>query len=128
MLLEGQDGTRESHTGVWIAELVLRTIDEIGKERIGAVSSDNTGNTRVARDIICSNLPHVLNLPDPEHHLNNTWKDIASLEYFVSVGYNITWQWRSLLRDRHSSRFPAKSCEPSCESRGPNCESRLPKL
>jgi len=24
MLLEGQDGTRESHTGVWIAELVLR--------------------------------------------------------------------------------------------------------
>ena len=24
MLLEGQDGTRDSHTGVWIAELVLR--------------------------------------------------------------------------------------------------------
>lgn len=24
MLLEGQDGTRESHTGVWISELVLR--------------------------------------------------------------------------------------------------------
>ena len=28
-------------------------------------------------------------LPDPEHHLNNTWKDIASLEYFTSVRYNI---------------------------------------
>ncbi|KIM38034.1 hypothetical protein M413DRAFT_76363 [Hebeloma cylindrosporum] len=83
MLLEGQDGTRESHTGVWIAELVMRSIDENGKERIGSVSSDNTGNTRVAREIICSQLPHVLNLPDPAHHLNNTWKDIASLPYFT---------------------------------------------
>jgi len=98
MLLEGQDGTCESHTGIWIEELVLwvsyypfpnsdqypsycgfaQTIAEIGKEHIGSVTSDNVGNTWVAWEKICSSLPHILNLPDPAHHLNNTWKDIAS--------------------------------------------------
>ena len=46
----------------------------------------------------------------------------------LNRGEHAPWEWRSLFRDRHSTHFPAKSCEPSCESRGPNCESRLPKL
>lgn len=47
-----------------------------------ACSSDNTGNTRIAREVISSIIPTVLNLPDPNHHLNNTWKEIADLPYF----------------------------------------------
>ncbi|CAA7268960.1 unnamed protein product [Cyclocybe aegerita] len=61
MLIEGQECTNISHT---------------------AVSSDNTGNTRVARDILSDEVPLLLNLLDPAHHLNNTWKDIANLPYF----------------------------------------------
>ncbi|KAF5328452.1 hypothetical protein D9611_015136 [Ephemerocybe angulata] len=99
VLLEGQECTDVSHTGEWIAELVLRVsgfpslcceatdnnkqvIDEIGRHRFSAVSSDNTGNTRVAREKLTEQLPQVLNLPDPIHHLNNTCKDLCALEYF----------------------------------------------
>ncbi|KAF8872812.1 ribonuclease H-like domain-containing protein [Infundibulicybe gibba] len=83
VLLEGRECTQESHTGSWIAEMVLDVIDtSIGREAVIAVSSDNTGNTRVAREILEATLPAILNLPDPNHHLNNTWKNIAELDYF----------------------------------------------
>ena len=60
-----------------------------------------TGNTCVAQEIICSALPHVLNLPDPAHHLNNTWKDIALLEYFNLV--SIFRFWSSMYRNSNTS-------------------------
>jgi hypothetical protein len=70
---------------------IIKVIDDIGLQRIIAFSSDNTGNTRVAREILSTRNPHTLNLPDPEHHLNNTWKDIASLDYFKAVRFLIVY-------------------------------------
>ena len=63
----------------------FKVIDPIGRERFSAVSSDNTGNTRVSREILSARMPTLLNLPDPSHHINNTWKDIANLPYFTQV-------------------------------------------
>jgi hypothetical protein len=60
-------------------------MESIGIERFIAISTDNTGNTRVAREILASRLPNILNLPDPIHHLNNTLKDISALTYFTIV-------------------------------------------
>ncbi|KAF9470250.1 hypothetical protein BDN70DRAFT_821584, partial [Pholiota conissans] len=54
----------------------------VGPERVVAVSSDNAGNTKVAREIIVETFPWILNLPDPIHHLNLMLKDIAALRYF----------------------------------------------
>ncbi|KAF9526167.1 ribonuclease H-like domain-containing protein [Crepidotus variabilis] len=85
MLLEGQECTNVSHTGEWISGLVLRVIEDIGPSRIGSVSADNTRNTRVAREIICRKLPQVLNLPDPEHFINNVWKEIANLPFWSTA-------------------------------------------
>jgi hypothetical protein len=65
--------------------VLLKVIDPIGRERFCAVSSDNTGNTRVGREILTARMPTLLNLPDPCHHINNTWKDIANLPYFTQV-------------------------------------------
>lgn len=59
----------------------------IGVEKFIAISTDNTGNTRVAREILTSRLPNILNLPDPIHHLNNTLKDLSSLQIFAVVCY-----------------------------------------
>ncbi|KAF8227744.1 hypothetical protein L208DRAFT_1295132 [Tricholoma matsutake] len=36
------------------------------------VSSDNTGNTQVARQIMADTIKTMLNLPDPNHHVNRT--------------------------------------------------------
>lgn len=67
---------------------LFKVIDPIGRERFCAVSSDNTGNTRVARELLSARMPTLLNLPDPSHHINNTWKDIANLPYFMQVNLN----------------------------------------
>lgn len=63
-------------------------IDTIGRARFAAVVSDNAGNTRVAREILCQDIDTLLNLPDPAHHLNNTVKEIGKLEYFSEVSLN----------------------------------------
>lgn len=60
-------------------------MESIGVERFIAISTDNTGNTRVAREILVSRLPNIFNLPDLIHHLNNTLKDILALDYFTIV-------------------------------------------
>ncbi|PPQ77795.1 hypothetical protein CVT26_005389 [Gymnopilus dilepis] len=97
-----------SHTGERIANLVCRVIDIIRVGRIIAVSSDGAGNCRVAREIIALRIKTILNLPDPNHHLNNTWKDIVGLSYFqptvkvirVVVKYFKKSNFQSLLPQR----------------------------
>lgn len=64
------------------SDCVYQVLEPIGLHLIDAVAADSTGNTSVSREIICARLPTVLNLPDPAHHLNNTWKEIARLEFF----------------------------------------------
>ncbi|KAJ7713729.1 ribonuclease H-like domain-containing protein [Mycena metata] len=88
-ILEGVECTLVSHTAEWIADTVMEAMKTVGIERFIAASSDNTGNTRGFRRIICERitylptyLPTMLNLPDPNHHLNNTMKDVLKLLYF----------------------------------------------
>lgn len=85
VLLEGQECTTELHTGEYIATLVIQVAETIGTHLIDAVSLDSTGNTLTACEIICARLPTILNLPDPIHHLNNMWKEIASILFFEEV-------------------------------------------
>ncbi|KAJ3520394.1 hypothetical protein NMY22_g12778 [Coprinellus aureogranulatus] len=82
MLLEVQECSDISHTGEWIATLVLRVVDNFGRQNVGSFSSDNTGNTRVSRDFLDSAAPQALNLPDPNHHISNTCKQVWSISYF----------------------------------------------
>lgn len=56
--------------------------NSMDRSSVIACSSDNTGNTRITREVLSSIIPTMLNLPDPNHHLNNTWKEIAELPYF----------------------------------------------
>ena len=57
-------------------------MESIEVERFIAILTDNTGNTWVAREILASCLPNILNLPD----LINTLKDILALDYFTTMG------------------------------------------
>ncbi|KAJ7033550.1 ribonuclease H-like domain-containing protein [Mycena alexandri] len=81
-ILEGIECTLVSHTAEWIADTVMEVMKTVGIERFIAASSDNTGNTRGFRRILCERIPTMLNLPDPNHHLNNTIKDILKIPYF----------------------------------------------
>lgn len=65
----------------------FQVMTEVGKHLFIEASSDSTGNTSGAREIIHAMMPQILNLPDPIHHLNNTWKDISQLSYFAPVSF-----------------------------------------
>ncbi|KAG9028409.1 hypothetical protein FRB95_006540, partial [Tulasnella sp. JGI-2019a] len=46
------------------------------------ISSDNTGNTRTTHANVVEKYPHILNAPNPCHHLHNTIKDLVALPEF----------------------------------------------
>lgn len=77
-------------------------MDLIGVKLFIAASSNDTGNTHLAREILQQSMQYLLNLPDPAHHLNNTWKDITILPYFSSV--SLLFRLLELLHSRKISR------------------------
>ncbi|KAJ7661998.1 ribonuclease H-like domain-containing protein, partial [Mycena polygramma] len=81
-LLEGKECTSVSHTAEWMAAMVMEVMETVGIQRFIGALSDNTGNTRGCRRILCDKIPTMLNLPDPNHHLNNMIKDILKIPYF----------------------------------------------
>ena len=60
----------------------MQVINKIGPKQFSAISSDSTGNTRLARELLAKDFPWIIILPDPCHHMHNCAKDICSLVYF----------------------------------------------
>ncbi|TEB22252.1 hypothetical protein FA13DRAFT_1799116 [Coprinellus micaceus] len=84
--LHGENGQGVSHTGVWLAGVVLGVIDNFGgRETVTSFSADGTGNTRVSRAKLVEAVPAAFDLPDPPHFMNRTWGEIGGLEYFSEV-------------------------------------------
>src|SRR5882724_3346316 len=63
-------------------------MDRIGRQRCSGISSDSTGNTRLAQEIIAHKCPWIIILPDTCHLLNNTAKDIGKIPFFSEVHYS----------------------------------------
>ncbi|KAF8214639.1 hypothetical protein K438DRAFT_1705900 [Mycena galopus ATCC 62051] len=62
-------------------------MDLIGRDRFSSMGSDSTGNTKLAREPAQIEVPTVLIVPDPNHHLSLTIKDICRIDYFQdSIG------------------------------------------
>ncbi len=59
-----------------------KVVDEIGWERMSAIVTDSTGNTRLARQRFTTIIPTAFNLPDIAHFLNNLIKDLVRINYF----------------------------------------------
>ncbi|KAF8134548.1 ribonuclease H-like domain-containing protein, partial [Boletus edulis] len=64
-------------------------ITSIGPWKFAAVSSDNAGNTRKARKLLCERSPNILNLQDACHLLNLAIKAIVLLPEFEEITYQI---------------------------------------
>ncbi|EGO03204.1 hypothetical protein SERLA73DRAFT_46236, partial [Serpula lacrymans var. lacrymans S7.3] len=87
--------TDESHTGKYLAQLVLRAIDLLGRNHFAGVTSDNTGNTCVARQLLCTEIKTLVQIPD----LNLLCKDITQLDMFSPVVKSL----RSIITYFHKS-------------------------
>ncbi|KAF8892056.1 ribonuclease H-like domain-containing protein [Infundibulicybe gibba] len=81
-LVEGREATSDSHTGVWIKNFAMQTINEIGPSRFCAVVCDSTGNTRLSRNLIVREVPTMFELADICHHISCVIKDIVKLTHF----------------------------------------------
>ncbi|OJA15131.1 hypothetical protein AZE42_12680, partial [Rhizopogon vesiculosus] len=79
------DGSCLSHSANYIVEALDRVVQNIGPWNFCAVTSDNTGNTKKARNLLCERYPHIINLQDACHLLNLAVKDICLLVEFEDV-------------------------------------------
>ncbi|KAF8176825.1 ribonuclease H-like domain-containing protein [Mycena galopus ATCC 62051] len=84
-LIKGDKASGFSHTGEHIKKVLMEVIKEIGEDRFTAIGSDSTGNTSWARDGVVDDIPTMLIVPDPCHHLSNTVGDITRLPYFANA-------------------------------------------
>ncbi|CDO74521.1 hypothetical protein BN946_scf184846.g2 [Trametes cinnabarina] len=110
-LLDLNDASRVSHTANYISkEVLLPVIEKIGPENVSAVVSDNTGNTRKARELIVSMFPHILNFQDCCHEINLALLQINGLDEFREVclsafGLRMLQDVREILSYMHHSMY-----------------------
>lgn len=60
-------------------------LTKLGPEKVSGIVSDNTGNTRKARQLISKQFGHILNLQDCCHEMNLALLQISELEEFKDV-------------------------------------------
>ncbi|KAG1744577.1 uncharacterized protein EDB91DRAFT_1246697 [Suillus paluster] len=74
-----EENSDESHTGKLLTWMVLRAIDLIGRNHFVGITSNNTGNTRVARQLLCADIKTLIQVPDICHHLNLLYDQESSI-------------------------------------------------
>ena len=105
-LLEGHEASNESHTGKYIytvlkkvsqscadsdwvqdklSERHVQNMQLVEPQCFTGITSDSTGNTSVARELIHKDYPWVIILPDPCHCMNLLCKYLCSIEVFKPV-------------------------------------------
>ncbi|THH07564.1 hypothetical protein EW146_g9281 [Bondarzewia mesenterica] len=84
-LMEGNEAFGVSHTAQHIRDVLLSVIDKIGCQNFAGICSDNTGNTKLARELVVKEIPSIIVLADPCHRLNNLVKDICKLDHFSAL-------------------------------------------
>ncbi|KAF8593692.1 hypothetical protein BDV93DRAFT_584071, partial [Ceratobasidium sp. AG-I] len=85
-------------------------ITDIGPDRFACVVSDNTGNTRAARNLLEQQYPWFTTLVDACHQQNNTAKDIGNLPYFRLCSS----QLRSIVSFFHHSTYAKRHLAALC--------------
>ncbi|KAF7320739.1 DUF659 family protein [Mycena chlorophos] len=82
--LHAHKGDKTRHTAKWVSGRVGSSIEDIGPDHVAALVSDSTSVTKLARRMLVTKYPHILDLRDAVHHLHNTIGDITKLQYFLT--------------------------------------------
>ncbi|KIK78533.1 hypothetical protein PAXRUDRAFT_28593 [Paxillus rubicundulus Ve08.2h10] len=95
-LIEGEDSSDTSHTGEYLAQMLLNAMDLVGRFRFSGITSDNTGNTRVARQLVSQEVKTCVPMSDVCHHLSLLCKDLTHLEMFKEATEALEAIWKKL--------------------------------
>ncbi|KAK1215885.1 hypothetical protein PQX77_021490 [Marasmius sp. AFHP31] len=81
-LFNGYEATEESHTGEWVKDIIVKTVNEVGAQHVSAVCSDSAANVKLGKQLAKVAIPTLITLPDCCHHINLMIKDITKLLEF----------------------------------------------
>ncbi|KAF8547744.1 hypothetical protein OG21DRAFT_1479398 [Imleria badia] len=84
-LIEGEDLSDTSHTGEYLACMLLKTMDLVRWSLFSGITSNNTGNTHLARQLVSREVKTCIPMSDVCHHLNLLAKDLAKLDIFKDM-------------------------------------------
>jgi hypothetical protein len=85
LLYRTMDIKGKSHTGEYMAEIILEVIEEIGVEKVLVVVTDGASNMVKARRIVQRKYPHIYIYSCEAHCFNLVAKDIMQYETFKDV-------------------------------------------
>ncbi|KAJ3717411.1 ribonuclease H-like domain-containing protein [Lentinula raphanica] len=102
------EGTDEHHTGEWVEEFILNSMDLVGHQHFGAVCSDDTGNTHKGRYNMKNQVTSILNLRDACHFIHNMSKDITNLPEFVEMKETLCDTIKLFSQSKYSARLLKK--------------------
>lgn len=70
-----------SHTGVFLSDKIESIILEIGAEKLSAIVTDGASNVKLARELITTKYPSILNIRCVAHCFNLVTKDLLKHEF-----------------------------------------------
>jgi hypothetical protein len=80
--LESVDASSESHDALMLAELLDKRIEQIGRDKVIQVVTDNVANYKAAGRILVQNTPTLFWTPCAAHCLDLMLEDIGKLKDF----------------------------------------------
>lgn len=75
------DFSGSSHTGIFLSDQIESIILEIGVEKLSAIVTDGASNVKLARELITTKYPSILNLRCVAHCFNLITKDLMKHEF-----------------------------------------------
>ena len=89
------DSKADSHTGIYIANLIKTKINEIGSNKVFALCTDNAANMRLAWNLLREEFPSLVCFGCAAHGLSLYAKDIAKIPEIkaAACNANIVLKW-----------------------------------
>ena len=73
--------SKNSHTGEFLSNEILRILNEVGIKKFCAIVSDHASNVALAKKIIAVQHPHIIPMRCIAHHINLLTTDIMKLNW-----------------------------------------------
>jgi len=89
------DSKADSHTGIYIANLISNKIKEIGSDKVYALCTDNAANMRLAWDILRGEFPSLVCFGCAAHGLSLYARDIVKIPEIkaAACNANVVLKW-----------------------------------
>ncbi|RHZ52874.1 hypothetical protein Glove_456g9 [Diversispora epigaea] len=80
-----QNFSKNSHTGEFLKNEIIKVIEEVGAEKFCSLVSDHASNVVLAKNLVSTKYPHIFPIRCIAHHINLLSSDIIKLNWATNI-------------------------------------------